>query len=261
MEQERISTGQAAKLCSVTPDTILKWIKNKKIEAVKTAGGHYRITKEKLKPFMVERLDVAIPERELQQINYCWEFHAQDDGVNENCRECLIFKSKAEKCFLLFGLGKEAGHAQNYCTTSCYECEYFNFVNESPINVLVISENTELKSKLKDDVTGNIVLKFSSCGYDTSTLIQDFRPDYIIIDESMVNSNADELCKHILEDPRAHGSQLVLAITTQRVNDELPQGVCASIGIPFSALDMEECFQNLQKNFYGKQIEKLELSK
>jgi len=39
MDQDMVSTGQAAKLCSVTPDTILKWIKNNKIEAVQTAGG------------------------------------------------------------------------------------------------------------------------------------------------------------------------------------------------------------------------------
>ena len=57
MGQEIVSTGQAAKLCSVTPDTILKWIKNNRVEAVKTAGGHYRITKEKLKPYMVESLE------------------------------------------------------------------------------------------------------------------------------------------------------------------------------------------------------------
>ncbi len=34
---------------------------------------------------------------------------------------------------------------------------------------------------------------------------------------------------------------------------KMPEGVCASIRIPFNASDMEECFQNLQKNFYGKQ--------
>jgi excisionase family DNA binding protein len=254
MNQERVSTGQAAKMCSVTPDTILKWIKSNKIEAVKTAGGHYRITREKLKPFMVENRDLSTRDKESHQINYCWEFHSKDECVNENCRDCMIFKSKAEKCYLLFGLGKEAGHSQTFCTTSCYECEYFQFINKAPVNVLVISENTEMKNKIRDDVKGNLILKFTCCGYETSTIIHDFKPDYIIIDESMVNSNADELCKHIIEDPRAHGSQLVLAISHQRSKGELPKGVCASISIPFTATEMEECFKNLQKNFYGKQL-------
>jgi PleD family two-component response regulator len=202
---------------------------------------------------MVESLIPESPDTKPIKINYCWEYHAQDDDVNENCRECLIFKSKAEKCYLLAGLGKQAGHAQTFCSSSCYECEYFHFINESPINVLIISENNEMKENLKMDVKENLVLKATCCGYETATLIQDFRPDYIIIDESMVKSNSDELCKHILEDPRAHGSQIILAIKKHRANKELPEGVCASVSIPFSAFDMEECFQNLKENFYGKQ--------
>jgi excisionase family DNA binding protein len=251
MEQDMVSTGQAAKLCSVTPDTILKWIKNNKIEAVQTAGGHYRITKDKLKPYMVVSLE-QINETPLQ-INYCWQYHADKDNINESCRECMIFKSKAEKCYLVAGLGENAGHAQTFCTTSCYECEYFHLMNSSPISVLIISENQELKQKLQKEVNGNLTLRFACCGYDTSMIIQEFRPDYIIIDESMVNSNPDEICKHILNDPRVHGSQIVLAISQQRSEKKIPEGVCASIGIPFNASDMEECFQNLQKNFYGKQ--------
>lgn len=251
MEQERVTTGQAAKLCSVTPDTILKWIKNKRIKAVKTAGGHYRIAMEKLKPFMVDSLEPNPVEEKPLQINYCWEYHAKEEAVNENCRECMIFKSKAEKCYLLFGLGKQAGHSQTFCTTSCYECEYFHFINQSPISVLVITENIEMKVKLKSDIKENLVLKFTSCSYDTSALIHDFRPDYIIIDESMVNSNADELCKHILNDPRAHGAQLIMAVPVNRNEKELPKGVCASISIPFTSSDMENCLMNLQNNFYG----------
>ena len=32
MVKELVTTGQAAKLCAVTPDTILKWIKKNRIE-------------------------------------------------------------------------------------------------------------------------------------------------------------------------------------------------------------------------------------
>ncbi|MFC2085007.1 helix-turn-helix domain-containing protein [Bacteroidota bacterium] len=251
MRQELLSTGQAAKLCSVTPDTILKWIKKNKIEAVKTAGGHYRIVLEKLKQYMVESLEYA--EKEPIQINYCWEYHSQNEDVNESCRECIIFRSKAEKCYLIAGMGKDAGHAQLFCTNSCYECDFFHFVNKSPNNVLIITENDELKKQLKFDIQNNFTLKFSCCGYETSSIIQEFHPDYIILDESLVNSNPDEICKHLLNDPRVHGSQIVLAITKKRTENQLPEGVCASIGIPFYASDMEECIHNLQNSFYGSQ--------
>ena len=40
---KHISTGKAAKMLSVTPDAVLKWIKKGKIPARRTPGGHYRI--------------------------------------------------------------------------------------------------------------------------------------------------------------------------------------------------------------------------
>ena len=47
-----LTTGQAAKLCAVTPDTVLKWIKKGRLEATRTAGGHYRVALPDLEPFM-----------------------------------------------------------------------------------------------------------------------------------------------------------------------------------------------------------------
>ena len=134
MERDLISTGQAARLCSVTPDTILKWIKKNKLDAVKTAGGHYRVFKDELKPYMLEHISVhstvTISESEAEpiQINYCWEFHAENGRTTENCKECIIYKSKAQKCYLMAGMGDDVGHAQNFCTKSCYECEFFNYI-------------------------------------------------------------------------------------------------------------------------------------
>ena len=41
-----LSTGDVAKLFGVTPDAVLKWIKKGKLPATRTAGGHYRVTRE-----------------------------------------------------------------------------------------------------------------------------------------------------------------------------------------------------------------------
>ncbi len=38
-----LTTGQAAKLCEVTPDTVLKWIRKGRLRGGRTAGGHFRI--------------------------------------------------------------------------------------------------------------------------------------------------------------------------------------------------------------------------
>jgi excisionase family DNA binding protein len=255
-KKEMVSTGQAAKLCAVTPDTILKWIKKSKIEAIQTAGGHYRIDREVLMPFITSA-DQASEEAlqpEANQITYCWEYHAKDGHMNENCRECMIFKSKAEKCYLMAGLGEEGGHAGIYCKNSCYECEYFHFINKKLINVLVITENNNLQNKLQSEPQNDIIVKFSCCGYDTATIIQNFNPDFIVLDETLVNSSYDEICKHLIKDPKLHKSQVVLAISTRLKGKKLQEGICATIHLPFSISDLAECFGQLRKNMYQRSI-------
>ena len=83
------------------------------------------------------------------------------------------------------GLGKDVGYAQTYCKDSCYECEYFQFTNKGQINVLVVTENTLLERRLKANVNEKFRLKFTCCGYDTSTALTEFHPDYIILDKSL----------------------------------------------------------------------------
>ena len=46
MKKGYLTTFQAADILSVTPDSILKWIKSGKLKARRTPGGHYRIPRE-----------------------------------------------------------------------------------------------------------------------------------------------------------------------------------------------------------------------
>ena len=50
MQAELLTTGKAARFCSVKPDTVLKWIKKGRLPAARTAGGHYRIEEQDLLP-------------------------------------------------------------------------------------------------------------------------------------------------------------------------------------------------------------------
>ena len=43
-----LTTGKAARLCSVKPDTVLKWIKKGVLPATRTIGGHYRVEEQDL---------------------------------------------------------------------------------------------------------------------------------------------------------------------------------------------------------------------
>ncbi len=51
MNSRMLTTGQAAKICSVTPDTVLKWIHSGALPARRTAGGHHRIDEQDLSRF------------------------------------------------------------------------------------------------------------------------------------------------------------------------------------------------------------------
>jgi excisionase family DNA binding protein len=46
------NTGETAKIHSVTPDTVLKWINFGKLQAQRTAGGHYRIDPAEFRRFI-----------------------------------------------------------------------------------------------------------------------------------------------------------------------------------------------------------------
>ena len=47
-----LTTGQAAKLCAVSTDTVLKWIRKGRLKAFRTAGGHCRINRPDLQEWM-----------------------------------------------------------------------------------------------------------------------------------------------------------------------------------------------------------------
>jgi len=61
-ESRHLTTGEAAGLCSVKPDTVLKWIKKGQLQAAKTAGGHHRIEYRDLQSFLhAHRVGGEIP--------------------------------------------------------------------------------------------------------------------------------------------------------------------------------------------------------
>lgn len=83
-----LTTGQAARLCSVTPDTILKWIKSGRLEAHRTAGGHYRIKRRHLS-------DLELVPPRPRNFSYCWEFYSSDGSIQAKCKNCVVYRTRA----------------------------------------------------------------------------------------------------------------------------------------------------------------------
>lgn len=120
-----LSTGEAAALFDVDPETILRWIKLGDIPAIRTPGGHYRIHKN---VFLSKLLK---SEGETQSDNsYCWEYYSDSGKIAEECKKCIAFESRAKRCYVLSKIETQIGHSKLYCSNTCEECNYYNVCHQ-----------------------------------------------------------------------------------------------------------------------------------
>jgi excisionase family DNA binding protein len=122
-----LSTGQAARYCYVTSETILNWIRSGGLHAQRTAGGQFRIRLQDLRAFMAEAgMSTALLDEEKDIRPYCWEFHCEISArygrpSREVCEGCLVHRSGTLNCWELHALLPLTARKNDRCS----ECEYF----------------------------------------------------------------------------------------------------------------------------------------
>jgi excisionase family DNA binding protein len=172
---EWLTTGQAAKICTVTPDTVLKWIKKGRLDAIRTAGGHYRINRFDLEALLPTPHLLGKPEpppiscspRPLR----CWEYMSARGELRKECANCVVYRVRAAWCFEVADLEQDIGHARQFCgNVCCQDCAYFRRIRGMATNVLVITANEEFIARLADDENENIALSFARSGYEASAV-------------------------------------------------------------------------------------------
>ncbi|MFC1588406.1 helix-turn-helix domain-containing protein [Planctomycetota bacterium] len=98
-----LTTGQAAKLCSVMPDTIRKWIKRGHLKAAQTIGGHHRIEMRDLKPHINVGNDkdagASLSNQQHPQPMRCWEYLSDRGEIRKECKKCVVYHIRATQCF------------------------------------------------------------------------------------------------------------------------------------------------------------------
>jgi excisionase family DNA binding protein len=244
-----LTTGQAAKLCSVTPDTVLKWIRSGNLTARRTAGGHHRIDERDLKRFLVPTENgSAIPqpaasttESESGVSRYCWEYNGKG-SLPEGCEDCAVYQLRAQRCYEVLKLGKDIGHTKLFCKGDCLDCEYYRHVHLQDINVMVVTEDHALIASLeKEKETAPYSLEISKCEYTCSALVDTFRPDYVVVDCAFGPERSADICNHLIEDPRLPYVRVVLAVQPGQYPQGCNKEVFARIERPFDVSHITEC--------------------
>jgi excisionase family DNA binding protein len=231
-----LTTGQAAELCAVTPDTVLKWVKKGRLPATRTAGGHYRIALPDLEPFMagfgqkpqapgrdgtsLSQESGAISSQvsshpgteNAQEDPACWEYLSDGGEVRQACKQCVVYRVKATRCFLMAGLETDVGHARQFCEGSCEDCVYYRRLQGLSTQIIFITADEELVARIEWGKGDPVALRFARNGYEASAIVQDFQPEVMIIDLEGLPDQGMGLLDSIAADPRLPRVRVVLVV-------------------------------------------------
>jgi tRNA 2-thiouridine synthesizing protein E len=247
-----VSTGSAAKLLSVSADTVLRWIKQGKLPARKTFGGHYRISRASIESMLKRETGPppGVEGKDSGTFLYCWEYNSLEGKLREECRSCLVYQVRGSRCYEISEQLRQMRRGASYCSTACEECAYFKDQKRRQINILVITDNEELKNSLMERaMLSRYNVRFTSCEYECSAIVDNFRPEYVVMDCTMDWQKRQELCFHLATDPRIPEIKIILAVSADRKSSESSSGSLLVAGQPFTFKDME----NYVENYYSLQ--------
>lgn len=208
-----LSTGEAARLCSVERDTVLKWIKRGRIPAVRTPGGHYRIARQDL-----ERLRAASPARHRPAGQpdagwRCWEFMAAGGPMRSECRDCLAYRTRASFCF---GLREQPGLAAGILCwdwLACRDCPYYRRLQGLPTRVLLVSADESWSSSFKAGAP-KLELRVARNARQAASQIPDWWPALVVIDAETLGGGEVELLQRLLADQPVVGLRVLYVYVT-----------------------------------------------
>ena len=233
------STFQAAKVLGVSPDTVLKWIKSAKIPASRTLGGHYRIRRDTIGELLSERASpypTVEPTAPRHTFRYCWEFNSKGDKLEDECRNCLVYRTRAKLCYEMSSVPKELGHLKLFCDSECKDCDYYKYVKERSVNVLVITNDREFLGDLR--VSGNVSFKITNCEYECSAIVEKMRPEIAVIDCSFGKSK--DFYGYLTNDLRVPYIRIILASDTEIPFDYSKKRAIGRISRPLTIETIEK---------------------
>ena len=238
--ERMLTTGQAARLCSVTPDTVLKWVKSGQLPATRTAGGHYRI----------RRSDIDALQRPAggRGFTYCWEFETEGGELPERCEKCLVYRSRAMRCYEVARTAPESMPESALCADDCEDCDYYRAMKGRAPNVLVVSDRDEMNADLRRQaLSATFNLQTADCEYSVSAIVETFKPDFVVIDCALGRERAGDIAHHLMDDPRLQLVRIVLAAKPGEFPEGCDQNVFARMDRPFGLEEISHCINEFRE--------------
>ncbi|MCP4684817.1 MAG: excisionase family DNA-binding protein [bacterium] len=252
MTKKYLTTTQAARLLSVSSDTVLKWVRAGKIASYRTPGGHCRIPSEVVETLIPSQTPMTEPvpaDTVAPPFQYCWEYNAACGRDIEECKNCLVYQSRARRCYEFREIPEQFGHLRLHCKTTCDRCDYYNVVKEQGLNVMIITRSEGLiDSLLTEDMPDKFRLEFARSEYECSSAIENFRPDYIVVDCSMGARRSRELCQNLSNDARIPLTRLIMASRDSRTKEFCENEILGWLKKPFTLAQLREFIGTLQQN-------------
>jgi len=212
-----LSTGEVARLCGVTRDAVLKWIKKGKLPATRTPGGHFRIPWEACQGLVMEAPSVELEPSRRSEVGEsgplrCWEYFGHSGSPREACENCLVYLARAENCFRLAKLGEESGHRLHFCRHDCRTCPYYRACQGLATEILIITRDEGLIRRLEMQADPEqISMRFARSGYEGSAIVSTFSPALVLMDSDLAEVRSGTLPESILQDERIPAARVVVA--------------------------------------------------
>ena len=107
--------------------------------------------------------------------------------------------------------------------------------------MLVVTDSVRMRSRLTADADASMLhLEFASCEYECSAVVDDFRPEFVVVDGTFSTQACSDLCSHLANDPRIPGVRIIFA-APQGSHESVASGlnVIGQLEQPFTLMDLE----------------------
>jgi DNA-binding response OmpR family regulator len=139
------------------------------------------------------------------------------------------------------------------CDTECSECDYYRLVSSQATNVLIVSESSRLLKDVEEAYRHpDFRVSFAGSEYEAATLIQEFRPDYVVVDCALGKRRTGKFCSNLFNDVRLPVTRIILSSRTPTVEDYCGWDVFGWIRKPFDYHHLKACIEGVPGSDTGR---------